>query len=195
MSIRRSSLVTLVVVGAALALVAPALAQEAAPAQKLPLKLSAFAVSMQAGMSGVLDITIDRWSTDAEREMLIKTFVEGGQDKLLDALQDIRPRVGYLRTPNSLGYDIKYARENILPDGTRQIVIVNDRRIGFAEARNQTRTMDYPFTLIEIRIPKGKDEGEGKWLVSTKLSVANKRLEIENYGQEPVRLTTVKELK
>jgi hypothetical protein len=121
--------------------------------------------------------------------------VEGGQDKLLDALQDIRPRTGYLRTPNSLGYDIKYARENILPDGTRQIVIVNDRRIGFAEARNQTRTMDYPFTLIEIRFPKGKNEGEGKWLVSTKLSIANKRLEIENYGQEPVRLTTVKELK
>lgn len=195
MSIRRSSLVTLVVVGAALALVAPALAQEAAPAQKLPLKLSAFAVSMQAGISGVLDINIDRWSTDAEREMLIKTFVEGGQDKLLNALQDIRPRVGYLRTPNSLGYDIKYARENILPDGTRQIVVINDRRIGFAEARNQTRTMDYPFTLIELRIPKGKDEGEGKWLVSTKLSIANKRLEIENYGQEPVRLTTVKELK
>jgi hypothetical protein len=184
-----------VVVGAALALAAPALAQGAAPAQTLPLKLTAFAVSMQAGMSSVLDITIDRWSTDSEREMLIKTFVEGGQDKLLNALQDIKPRTGYLRTPNSLGYDIKYARENILQDGTRQIVIINDRRVGFVEARNQTRTMDYPFTLIELRFPKGKNEGEGKWLVSTKLSIANKRLEIENYGQEPVRLTTVKELK
>jgi hypothetical protein len=195
MSTRHSIVMAVVVAGTSLALVAPVLAQEAAPAQKLPLKLTAFAVSMQAGISGVLDITIDRWSTDAEREMLIKTFVEGGQDKLLNALQDIRPRTGYLRTPNSLGYDIKYARENILPDGTRQIVIVNDRRIGFAEARNQTRTMDYPFTLIELRFPKGKNEGEGKWLVSTKLSIENKRLEIENYGQEPVRLTTVKELK
>ena len=64
------------------------------PAQEggltLPLRLSAFAVSMSnvaTGKSAVMDIRITRWSTQAEREALITTAVEKGQDQLLRALQ------------------------------------------------------------------------------------------------------------
>ena len=48
-------------------------------------------------------------TTDEEREALIAAFVEGGQNMLLKALQKVKPRVGYIRTPNSLGYDLQYA--------------------------------------------------------------------------------------
>ena len=57
----------------------------------LPLRLSAFAVNMSnVGPTGAtrIDITIQRWSTDAERQGLLTTFAEKGPDKLLDALQD-----------------------------------------------------------------------------------------------------------
>ena len=79
------------------------------------------------------------------------------------------------------------------PDGGRRIVIATDRYIGFAEARNQPRTTDYPFTLFEIRVNKA-GEGQGKMAVATKISFDKKKkaIELENYSSEPVRLNNVK---
>jgi hypothetical protein len=52
--------------------------------------------------------------------------------------------------------------------------------------------MDYPFTAIEMRMkPDGK--GEGRMLSATSILVADGRLELENYGQQPVSLTNITE--
>src|SRR6185295_17270220 len=61
-----------------------------APALKLPLRLTTWAVSMSnvaTGKNAVIDINITRWSTPAERQTLITAFKEKGQDGLLRALQ------------------------------------------------------------------------------------------------------------
>ena len=51
---------------------------------------------------------------------------------------------------------------------------------------------DFPFTLIEMRM--GKDgKGEGKILAATAVSVKNGRLELQAYGSEPAKLTTITE--
>lgn len=178
----------------------PALAQERVPTKDDPLRFRAFAVRLEGGQSGQIDIVIERWTTDAEREALIKlvkatTPNPDSQDDLVEALQDIKPRNGFIRTPNRLGWDLKYAWQNILEDGTRQIIVVTDKPVSFFAARNQTRTMDYPFTLVAMRFPKGSKEGEGKLLGQTSLAVKDGRLEIEIYGQEPTRLTTITEQK
>jgi hypothetical protein len=161
----------------------------------VPLRITSWAVNMSniaTGSNAIVYITIDRWSTDAERQGLMTTFFEKGPEKLLDAVQDTRP-VGRIRFPNTLGYDLRFARHFPLEEGGERYVIITDRRIGFAEARNQPRTIDYPFTLIEIRV--GKDgKGEGKMSVATKISFNKKHstVELENYSSEPVRLTNVK---
>ena len=160
-----------------------------------PLRMSAVAVNMSnvgRGGANVVDIEIDRWSTEAERDDLIAAFNAKGPDALLSKLQGTK-RVGYMRLPNSLGYDLHYARKHPGEDGGEQIVIATDRRVGFWEARNQPRTIDYPFTLIDIRLTAG-GEGEGKMSVATKISYNKKKhaVELENYASEPVRLTTVK---
>lgn len=168
--------------------------------KKDPLRFRAFGVNMQGGIAGTLDIVIERWSSDGERAVLLDkvagtTEQRRDQDKLVRSLQDIEPRTGYIRTTRSLGWDLKYARENTLPDGTRQIVIVTDKPVSFFAASNQTRTMDYPFTLIEMRFPAGSDKGEGKLLNQTSISTKNGRLELEIYGQEPTRLTEITQQK
>ena len=168
---------------------------QAAGAQTIgePIRLTAFAVNMGSGPTGASTvlIQIDRWSTEAERDKLRTTFLEKGPEKLLDALQDTK-RVGFMRLPNSIGYDLRAAREDPLEDGGKRILILTDRRIGFREAASQQRTMDYPFTLIEIRLNKD-GVGEGKMSVATKITWNEKKnvLELENYGIEPVRLTKV----
>ena len=160
-----------------------------------PLRLRAVAVNMSnvgRGGDNVVDIEIDRWSTEAERDDLITAFNAKGPNALLSKLESTK-RVGYVRLPNSLGYDLHYARKHPGEDGGEQIVIATDRRIGFWEARDQPRTIDYPFTLIEIRVdPKG--EGEGKMAVATKIAYNKKKnaVELENYSTEPVRLQNVR---
>lgn len=196
----------LVILGAALILAAPLSAQQPAgtagkpseaPTKHDPLRFSAFNVSMPTGAAGVTEIEIERWTTSDERAKLLELvgtakFGEDGQRKLLDALQRINPRVGFIRTPNSLGWDLRYAVEDTLPDGTRQIVIVTDKPVSFGAAASDSRAMDYPFTLIEMRM-KPNEKGEGKMLAATSITVKNGKLELENYGQEPVRLTSITE--
>jgi hypothetical protein len=160
----------------------------------LPLRLTAFAVNMSniaPGTSAVVDIRINQWSTEATRQKLIDTFKEKGPEKLLDALQDQKP-IGYIKLPNTLGYDLRFARETPLDDGGRRILIVTDRYITQAEAMNQARTMDYPFTLIEIHLKKD-GTGEGKMSVATKITYNQKDnvVELENWSSEPVRLNQI----
>jgi hypothetical protein len=142
--------------------------------------------------AGTVEITIDRWSTDAQRDELMKALIEKGPEKLLDTLQKM-PRVGSIRTPNSIGYDLHYARKMPMDEGGDQIILATDRYIGFWEAANRPRTVDYPFTLIEMRV--GKDGvGEGKMSLFTKIMYDKKKNQIvlEDYGSQPVLLTQVK---
>ena len=180
---------------AAACLVALGTVAVAAQLPGLPIRITSWAVNMSniaTVSNAIVYITIDRWSTDAERQGLMTTFFEKGPEKLLDAVQDTKP-VGRIRFPNTLGYDLRFARHFPIEEGGERYVIITDRRIGFAEARNQPRTIDYPFTLIEIRV--GKDgKGEGKMSVATKISFNKKHntVELENDPSEPVRLTNVK---
>ena len=159
------------------------------------LAMRAVAVNMTgvgAGSVGTLDITIERWSTDQERAKLKDILIEKGSDKLLDALHDMKPRVGFIRTSQSLGWDLGFARETPLPGGGRRIVIATDRPMSFRERVNKPRSADYEFLLVEIRLDD-KGKGQGKLVGAGKIEYNQETntLEIENYGIEPVRLTQV----
>jgi hypothetical protein len=151
-----------------------------------------FAVSLGTGKANVIDITINRWSTDEEREMLLTTLQEFGQEKLLAALEKIRPPVGFMRAPTSIGYDLYYARNHPEPDGGRRVVLATNRRVSFREVTNDTRSMQYQFTLIELHLDRN-GKGEGKLVPAAKVSwdTKAKKIEIENYNALPVDLLNV----
>ncbi len=186
---RRSGIASLAAVGFSLAIASVALAQKSKPVETF----SAFAASLGTGRSSVINVTVNRWSTDEERESLLTTLQEFGSDKLVDALQKIRPPVGFMRTPNSRGYTLYYARNIPNPDGSRRVVIATDRPVAFGEAANSTRSMQYRVTLIELHLDKD-GKGEGKMVPAAKISwdKDKKKLEIENYGALPVDLMSVK---
>jgi hypothetical protein len=168
------------------------------------LDITAFAVNMSniaTGANAVIDIRIDSWSSPEERQHLVSTMIEKNADALLRELQKAkvhgRFRIPGLMGPDPhqlrLGHDIRYAWQTALPEGGRRIVLATDRYIDFREARNQPRTIDYPFTLMEIRVNKA-GEGEGKLAVATKITFNKKTntMELENYASEPVRLNNVR---
>ena len=170
----------------------------------LPIRFTAFAVNMSnvgPGSAGTVEIRLTQWSSAAERQRVIETMVEKGQDALLKMLQDL-PSKGRLRFPNwqgpdpnnlRLGWDVRYAWQTPQPEGGTRVIVALDRYMSFREVRNQPRTVDYPFTLIEIRMNKD-GQGEGRMAYATKINFDKKTntVELENYASEPVRLTTVK---
>jgi len=157
-----------------------------------PERYVASAVDMNRGAAGTIEIAVDRWSTDVQRDKLMSVMLNKGPEKLLDALQDM-PRMGYFRAPGNLGWDIHFARKVPLPDGGERVVLITDRRISFWEASRQPRSIDYPFTVIELRL-NHDGEGEGKMSLATKI-IADKEnniVTLENYDISPVMLTNVR---
>src|SRR5688572_18928993 len=65
--------------------------------------------NLGAGAGTVL-IDITRWSTEAERTALVNAVVAKGPAALLEVLRD-SPSTGTIRTPDSLAYDLRFARQ------------------------------------------------------------------------------------
>jgi hypothetical protein len=162
--------------------------------QKLPQRFSAIATDMNPDRAAsilMLDLAMSRWSTDAEQEEVFAALKEKGSEGLLKALQR-QPRVGTIRTPGSLAFDLRYAREEPAPEGGRHLFIMSDRIMSFAELSTQPRSIEYPFMLIDINL-KANGEGTGTISVATKLIAAGRLLILENYEMQPIRLTRVKQ--
>ena len=140
--------------------------------------------------AGAVLMRVTRWSSEAERTRLVDTLQKKGSSALLDELSDARP-VGTIRTPDSLAYDLRYAHQTATEDGGRRIVLATDRPISFWETVNRPRTIDYPFTVIQMQI--GADgRGKGTMSYAAKIRVAGKVIELENFSTAPIMLTDIK---
>jgi hypothetical protein len=182
-------------VGAVALAMALATAVPGAQTQGTPQRFTANAVNFDnptGAAAGTVEMVVNRWSTEAERDRLLTALLEKGPDKLLDTLQRM-PRVGYIRTPNSVGYDLHFARAVPGEDGGERITLATDRHIGFWEASNRPRSIDYPFTVIELRMNRD-GEGEGKLSLATKITADSDRKTIilEDYTIQPVLLQHVR---
>jgi hypothetical protein len=155
---------------------------------------NAFAVDMggpqRRSSTAMVKITVDRWSTEAERRRLVSAFGESGTDAFLKELQKLKP-LGRVSTPDSIGYDLHYAHQVPLASGGRRIIIATDRPMSYWEAVNRPRSVDYPYTVIEMRI--GADgKGQGKLNLATKVNAFGDVIELENYDFTPVQLTNIR---
>jgi hypothetical protein len=181
----------------ALAAVAVAAAMGAV-ATRAEERFTAQAVNMSnvgpSGAVGTVDIIIERYSTEAERNRFLAALTERGNDGLLDAFQNA-PSIGKVGPTGSVGFDIRYAHEMPGEDGGRQIVIASDRRMSFLEVANRPRTVDYPFTVVQLRLDND-GTGEGKASVFTRIEVdkRNNALVLENFASQPVDLKSVRTL-
>jgi hypothetical protein len=164
---------------------------------------TAFAVDMSvrpdarrpanAPRSGTIDIIVERWSSPEERDRLVAALREGSTDGLLRELERIKHPAGHIRSATSIGYPLRFAWQVPNPEGGRRVIVATDRPVSFLEARDNPRSMDYPFLLIDFRINE-KGEGQGKLMPLAKVQINDEHVvEIENYNSEPVRLTEVRE--
>ncbi|HTS08353.1 MAG TPA: hypothetical protein VMP68_22475 [Candidatus Eisenbacteria bacterium] len=168
-----------------LALVGLALAQTQG---RMTIQATARGTSTQLGKMVDVNIYIEAYSTEDDRQTLINAFKQRRQDGLVDVLQDMKPK-GRIRFANGgVGNDIKYIME--LPsDNGRKLRLITDRWLSFAGLYNNTRSTDYNVGAIELNLtPDGK--GSGTVLPACRLTVNKKKqqVEIETF-QNPWELT------
>src|SRR5262245_23829031 len=163
---------------------AAALAQDG----KFLERFTATGVRMQTGKSSTVLITIERWSTPEERQMLLDTLREKGAKALAESLFKL-PRVGYIRLPDSSGKDLHYAWQTPMPDGTRRVVVGTERQLTYRQGTS--RAQNYPFSVVEMHFDKD-GKGEGKLSAVAKVAVdKNDQVGITNYDSQPVRLVKI----
>jgi len=155
-------------------------------------RFSAVAVDLDQGSQTPLQIVVERWSSEAQRQRFSDVLLNKGPEKLLEVLQDA-PKVGYIRSNTSLAWDLHFASHVPGEDGGERIVIATDRPMGFQELWNQSRTVEYPFTILEMRVNKS-GEGDGTMSLATKVipDKTNNIITLENYGTQRIRLQQVK---
>jgi hypothetical protein len=158
---------------------------------------TAWALNMLGGGGGTtVTIGIYRWSSDAERTALTNVLKTEGNAELVADMSQM-PQVGYIYTQGTLAWALFYARQNTLPDGTKQVVLATNRPLTIGGAIAPGAQQKYDLGVAEMRFPKNGGDGEGKIIVQGMASIDEKtgKIEVNNYSGQPTRLMQIKEVK
>jgi hypothetical protein len=140
-----------------------------------------------------LDIWITRYTDDAEEEKLMAALDQKGQDGLIEAFRRTAA-VGRMRAPGQLATEFHYARHYRGKDGRRRIILATDRPIGFVEAVNRPHSMEYPLTMLELRVDDS-GQGDGQLFLAARFIRTGNLLVLENFGSQAVVISRVRQQK
>jgi len=146
------------------------------------------ATAVEQGRTASLNLIINGYSNDQDAQALASALASGGQDAMLKVLDKMRK--GRIALSGNVGNDVNFIRSRPTANG-RRIIMVTARNIAFFEHQQGTRSRDYPFSVVVLNVdPSGK--GEGTLMAAAKISFTKQNeIEIEHYGQTPVRLMAV----
>lgn len=135
-------------------------------------------------------LTINRVTPDAEVTRLLELLKRDGQGNFWDAVA--KEKCGTIQIGNGLSRDLNAVWVTQTEDG-RKISAIAERWLGFGELRRGARSVDYPFTYIELYVEE--DGGvEGTLFPAARVrSKGGNTIEVENFGIYPARLVNIKQ--
>lgn len=118
----------------------------------------------------------------------VEMLQSGGQDALKRELD--RRDIGRFSLGSSVGVPVGAIIVDRDGDDTR-IRAIFTRSIGFGELRRGTRSVDYPFGYLDIRVDE-RGKGEGTIIPAAKIRFrGSDTIEVEDFGTLPGRLMGV----
>jgi len=132
------------------------------------------------GANVQIDIRINKYNTDADIKSYSDILVAGGPDRLRQALE--KEDVGQLSPVGRVGTPLAIARKVVQGDKTI-VHVLTARNFSFGELRNSGRSVDYPYTILELVLDKdGNGTGTAIAAAKIKFNKKNKTHEIESLG-------------
>lgn len=156
-------------------------------------------VSFGSGLSTrsvtrTFDLTITGQTSDNKALGFLEILQSSGQDLLLKEIS--KEKLGRFSFTGNLARDINVVRESV-SDGKRRIFIVFERWLQFAEIRGGYRSVDYPFSVIEMFVDEKTGKGEGTFIPAARISwrvdkkTQQNQVEIENFATFPAKIIGV----
>jgi hypothetical protein len=158
--------------------------------QRETIDATAMGTSTQMGRSVGIKLTINRYSTPEDRQVLVDAFKKGQSQGLAKALEKMDP-VGRIAITGTLGYDVAYIRVIPTPTG-RKIRFATNRLIRFAEAYYNTQSKDFDLTFGEVNIDDKDKKKNGGVLYPASQLIINKQGELQiELRQNPWNLVNI----
>jgi hypothetical protein len=165
--------------------------EEPGPPKPEQYAATAFITSGPAqGKSVSVTTYINSYTSDQEVQNFLDILKTKGQDGLESAFDKTKER-GRIAIVGTTGNSISFIRSHNA-ESKRVIRMATNRIISFPELWTSPRSRDYKFGVIELRLD-ASGNGDGSILYATKIKFNKKgELELENYGQTPIRLANVR---
>jgi hypothetical protein len=154
------------------------------------LDATAMGTSTQMGHTVGIKLNIFRYSTDADRQVLVDAFTKGQQQGLVKALSNMKP-VGRIAMTGTLGFDVAYIRLIKTPKG-RTIRFATNRLIRFSEAYYNTQSQSFDLTAGEFNLDDADKNKSGGVLYPASQLIINKQGELQfELRQNPWNLVNI----
>jgi hypothetical protein len=133
------------------------------------------------GSSVPINIHVNRYNTDQEMKSYAELLATKGPDGLRGVLED--EDVGQLSPLGRVGTPLAIARRLVRGDKTI-VRVLSVRNQSFAELRSSGRSVDYPYTILELVLDKS-GKGTGTAIGAAKIRFNKKKniYEIESFQQ------------
>lgn len=137
-------------------------------------------------------------TSDNEVERLIGILQDNGQERLLEVIRDID--LGRFAFTGRTADDVNIVRTRVI-DGKERIFAVFARRVELAEVRFGYRSLDYPFSVLELMIDRSTGRGQGTFIGAARIrwrqdrSTREEQIEIEDFGTFPSKVIGVRRLR
>jgi hypothetical protein len=158
-----------------LAAAGPAISADDKPTETIDA--TAMGTSTQLGKTVSIKVTINQYSTQADRQVLVDAFKKGQHQGLVKALQDMKP-VGRIAITGTLGYDLAYIALIPSPTG-RKIRFATNRLIRFGEAYNNTQSQAFDLTAGEFDLNDSDNKKSSGVLYPAAQLIINKQGQLQ----------------
>ena len=165
------------------------------------------ALAIERAAVDIFDVRVERWSTDAERDALVKILETKGNNALATALNDqtetgftrFDPRGGRGPGRDPRKSTLRYARE-IERGDTKEVILITNVYIGFgsnAQGADGAKLAEYPLSFVLLKFHKdengGWQKGVGRLFVGAKVRFDHlgNKFTIDEFPTDPVYLKDV----
>jgi hypothetical protein len=171
-----------------LAAAVPAISADDKPTETIDAQ--AMGTSTQMGRNVGIKVIINRYSTQADRQVLVAAFKKGQHQGLVKALQDMKP-VGRIAITGTLGYDLAYIALIPSPTG-RKIRFATNRLVRFGEAYANTQSQSFDLTAGEFDLNDADNKKSGGVLYPAAQLIINKQGQLQfELRQNPWKLVNI----
>jgi hypothetical protein len=135
-------------------------------------------------------LTVNSFTPPNQLRELNEALSNGGQDKLVDTLNDMN--AGRIQIGTGVGVRANAVIVDPWTDGGRRIIVLYERDIRFFELRYGTRSSDYRIGYAEIFLDRN-GRGEGTLIPAARVRLkGGNTWEVEDFGVFPARLMALR---